>query len=574
MTKIYKIALILLCLGVIPKTAEAAALYFSPSSGTQVINSTFSVNVYVSSADKAMNAASGTVSFPPDKLEVASLSKNSSIMTLWVQEPSFSNSAGTINFEGIVLNPGFTGASGKVITVNFKAKTTGTAVLTFSSGSVLANDGKGTNILEDLANASFSLGNIMPTVPEATTPSETAGTPAPPPISSPTHPDPNKWYALNDAKFTWLVPSDVTAARLLVGKIPQAVPTVYYEPAISSKGISDLEGGDWYFHVRLKNKAGWGGISHFRFRIDTESPEPFLIQFVDGEETTNPRPTALFETTDSLSGIDYYKVKVGEGDFLAIAPEILKHNPFTLPLQTPGKKTIFVQAFDKAGNYTSSAEEFVIKTLEPPTITEYPKQLPTGETLIVKGKTQYPNAQTVIWFASEGEEPKNQTVRNDENGNFTLVAEEDLDDGVYKLWAEITDERGAKSAPSEEATISVEQPAFLKLGSWAVNLLAVIIPLVVLVTALLAFVYYSWHKFSALRNRLRKETREAESALHKAFNLLRDNIRDQIKMLEKAEVKRQLTKEEERIIKRLKKDLDNAEKFVGKEIGDIEKEVK
>ena len=40
-------------------------------------------------------------------------------------------------------------------------------------------------------------------------------------------------------------------------------------------------------------------------------------------------------------------------------------------------------------------------------------------------------------------------------------------------------------------------------------------------------------------------------------------------MLEKAKSKRQLTEEEEKIIKQLKKDLDDAEKFVRKGIKDI-----
>lgn len=67
---------------------------------------------------------------------------------------------------------------------------------------------------------------------------------------------------------------------------------------------------------------------------------------------------------------------------------------------------------------------------------------------------------------------------------------------------------------------------------------------------------------------------EAESALHKAFNLLKDDIRKQIKMLEKISAKRQLTEEEGKVIKQLKKGLDNAEKFVRKEIKDIEKSEK
>jgi hypothetical protein len=83
--------------------------------------------------------------------------------------------------------------------------------------------------------------------------------------------------------------------------------------------------------------------------------------------------------------------------------------------------------------------------------------------------------------------------------------------------------------------------------------------------------------FGAFRKKLgkiKKEVREAESALHKAFESLKDDIREQVRILEKTRTKRQLTEEEERVVKQLKKDLDDAEKFVRKEIEDIKKEAK
>jgi len=553
---------------------QAASLYFSPSSGEYAVSSTFSVSIYVSSVDQAMNAASGTISFPQDKLEIISLSKSGSMFTLWVQEPSFSNSAGTVNFEGIVLNPGFTGSSGKIITINFKTKAAGVALLNFSSGSALANDGKGTNILANLGNAQFNLGGAVPTIPESTTPSVVFGAPSAPQISSPTHPDPNKWYAVRDAKFTLPIPADVTGVRLLVDELPRVTPTVVYTPAISEKEITNLADGIWYFHAQFRNANGWGEVSHFRFQIDTQPPEPFAIKFIDGTETDNPRPTILFDTTDSLSGTDYYKVKIGEGDFFSISPEIrIKSNPYTLPIQLPGKRNILVQAYDKAGNYTVATEEFVIKPVETPTITEYPKELASGEPLIVRGST-YPNSKVTIWLQREKDDPKSFIVESDQDGKFTFTADEKLNDGIYKLWAEVVDSRGARSLPTEKITIAVAKPAIFRIGTWAVNFLAVVVPLIALVLALFFILWYGWHKFSLMRKRLRKEVREAESALHKAFDFLKEDIREQIKMLEKTRTKRRLTEEEEKVIKQLKKDLDNAEKFVRKEIEDIEKEVK
>src|SRR5271157_4464005 len=72
-------------------SASAASLSLSPQSGTYSIGQSFTEAVYVSSPDEAMNTAQGTISFPTDKLSVLSVSKANSIMTLWVQDPSFSN---------------------------------------------------------------------------------------------------------------------------------------------------------------------------------------------------------------------------------------------------------------------------------------------------------------------------------------------------------------------------------------------------------------------------------------------------------------------------------------------------
>jgi len=136
-------------------SVHAASLFFSPGSGTYNVGKSFSVGVYVNSAGAAANAFQGVVNFPSDKLEVTSLSKSGSIMSLWVQEPAFS--AGSAHFEGIVLNPGFSGSGGKIITLNFKVKSPGSASLTFSGASVLANDGQGTNILSGAGDANFTL---------------------------------------------------------------------------------------------------------------------------------------------------------------------------------------------------------------------------------------------------------------------------------------------------------------------------------------------------------------------------------------------------------------------------------
>lgn len=560
----------------LPSIASAANLYFSPSSGDYKVGKTFSVSVYVSSANQAINAASGIVSYPADKLEVTSLSKAGSIFTLWVSEPSFSNSAGTVNFEGIVLNPGFTGSSGKVITITFKTKIPGNAPLTFSSGSALANDGKGTNVLTSMGKAQFSLGGATTTVPSTTTITTTpiiSGTPSLPKISSPTHPDSDKWYSKKDAQFTWSVPSGVTSVRLLVNKSATSTPTTVYTPATSGKEITNLSDGIGYFHAQFRNAKGWGGIAHFKFQIDTKSPEPIAIKFVHGNQSIDPSPIITFNTTDSLSGMNYYQIKIGSGGFINIDPKLIISNPYSLPTQEPGKNTIVVQAYDKAGNSITEVEEFEILALEPPKITRYSKNIVQGDLLEIGGKT-YPDSDVDLFLLQEDKKILEQRVKSNSSGDFTFIWSNRLENGVYNIQAQVTDNRGAKSLLSEKITIVVTESQILKIGSWAINLLAVLVPLIVLIFALLFILLYGRHKFLLLRRRLRKEVREAESTLHKAFDLLKDDIREQVKMLEKTSTKRELTLEEDKILKKLKNHLDDTEKFIRKEIENIEKEVK
>lgn len=147
---------ILVLLGGI-KTVQAAHFYFSPSTGVFHKNENFTVNVFVS-AEKAINAAQGTINFPSEYLEViGTKSDSNSIVDLWVQKPSFSNvgDVGNVRFGGVILNPGFSGANGKIMDVLFVAKKEGTAELIFNESAILANDGLGTNISMPNEKANF-----------------------------------------------------------------------------------------------------------------------------------------------------------------------------------------------------------------------------------------------------------------------------------------------------------------------------------------------------------------------------------------------------------------------------------
>lgn len=559
------------CFLFFPTITRAATLYFNPSSGSYTVGDAFTVNVYVSSSDQAMNAASGVISFPQDKLEVTSLSKGGSIFSFWVQEPSFSNSVGVVNFEGVILNPGFTGSTGKVLTINLKVKTEGVAIFDFSSGSVLANDGKGTNILINSRDAHFSLG--VPIITGSTTSTVTVGALSAPRIFSPTHPNPDVWYTNKDAKFTWNVPSGTTGVRLLIDRNPLSVPTITYAPAVSEKSVTGLEDGIWYFHVRLRNAKGWSVTAHFKIQIDTTPPQQIIIQFPHGVQSDDPRPVILFNTIDSLSGIAHYEVKIDSGDFAKIDPREIESNPYNLPTQSPGKKTVIVRAFDSAGNFTTATEEFEIVPIKSPRFVLCPDKINTDEIFIAEGET-YPDATVVVSLKDERGIVMFHETKSNGIGQFKVIWPRPLARGTYEVFARVTDNRGAMSPKSSVFVLSVVSSAILHIGSIAITASIAVGLLVALVMIFIFIIWYAWHKFSLFKKRIQREACEAECVLHSAFVSLSEDIQKQVKLLEKARTKRQLTQEEEKIIKQLRRYLRDAEQVVKKEIEDIEKEVK
>ena len=485
--------------------ADAALLEILPDTASYSVGDTFTTTVVVSSADQSINAMSGTIAFPKDKLEAVSISKTSSIVNLWSQEPTFSNFTGEVNFEGVVLNPGYIGLSGTIIKINFRVKSSGTASLVITDGSVLANDGQGTNVLKDLSGANYNLisngqvpeGSIASPLPapEATTPSVISGVPPAPQVISFTHPDPSAWYATSSASFDWgPLPKGVTSVRILLDRKAKSYPTKTYSPAIDSKEIIGLSDGVWYFHVQEKNKYGWGSISHFRVQIDTLPPAQAVIEAITLEDKTNPEPAFNVTSTDKTSGLDYFAVKVDGEDFYNVDALTLQNQPLVLKHQTPGKKILLVQAVDKAGNVSTAAKEFEVVAIDSPKFTQYPITSKTGEVLEFIGTT-YPDSTVTVFIKNEEGGTKTQIVRSDPFGNFRLVWAGELKEGTYSLYAAVMDSRGATSGDSPSVNLKIERAPVISIGSISIDNAYLAIGLLVLLVVFLSGGIFGWIVF-------------------------------------------------------------------------------
>lgn len=546
---------------------HAASLSFMPNSTKVLVGNIVSVKVVVDTQGKSINNVESQIQYPTDMLEIMSMSKNSSIFSLWVEEPKFSNSAGTASMNGGLPNPGYAGSYGEVVSIVFRAKKQGTATLIFGDSAVRQNDGLGTDILSAKNSATIE---IKPNEnAEVAPPSVPSGTPDAPVVISSTHPESGKWYNNPNVDLRWEVPSDVSAASTLVSSNPNSIPTVTYSPPIANKKLANLEDGTWYFHVRLKNKNGWGAVRHFKIQIDTVPPNPFKITFPHGSTSDEPRPVSYFNTTDSLSGVNYYEVKIGEGQFMRLTTQEVASNPYTPPTQDPGTHPMLVKAVDMAGNETVQTAEFVVTPLDPPQLQDMPSEIDYGDPIRLRG-TSYPLIEVEIVVADAENVRTTQVVNTLSNGEFAMTWPKKLNSGSYSVTLRAVDSRGAKSEYTKPVTFTVKDSKFSTVGALVLNWLSVIILLILVIGCIVLLIIFFIYRARKIRRSLRHKVRVTESSLSKAFDLLRENVRDQIKTLEKAQGKRELTKEEEKIIKHLQENLTKSEAYLEKELEDIE----
>lgn len=520
---------------VTPFFARAADLYFYPSTGSYQTGDSFSVRLMVSSPDQAMNAASGVISFDPALLEITSLSKTGSLFNVWVQDPSFSNSAGTLDFEGVVLNPGFTGTAGKILTINFKAKKEGKPVVNFSLASVLANDGKGTNILKTLGSVQFSV--VAASKTQAAAPVAAGVVPGAPNISSPSHPDPVKWYSTSDVSFSWDIPENVTDVSFLLDTQPMTT-TEKLRGLVNAYTYKDIGDGVWYLHIKFKNSQGWGPFIHRAVRIDTQKPKAMVLAFPHGAISLDNRPVALFNTTDSLSGIDHYEVKIGDQYTYQLLPDaIASSNPYVIPPQAPGKYSMKVLAYDKAGNTVEAEGSFEIIALDLPEVTSMPETIYEGDFFRITGKT-YPNATVVAVLKKDGREVQEESVFSSALGRFTLPWPTYLKKGDYSISFSVTNEEGAQSLSTPERSLIVEGKYIVNLGIFKLTLAMISWFLFFLFLLMNVFTCFWIYFFSPSKKHLNKgfvnvEKQLNELVLHMSTKKTRTGVKSSIAKVKK-----------------------------------------
>ncbi len=128
--------------------ASAVNISITPATASVAVGQNITISVDVSSEAQSINVVSGKLSYDKNLLKIKSISKSESIIKFWVQEPvaTVTGNTGSIVFEGLIMNPGFKGKKGRVVTLSFEAIKEGVANLGVSNQNILANDGVGTSL--------------------------------------------------------------------------------------------------------------------------------------------------------------------------------------------------------------------------------------------------------------------------------------------------------------------------------------------------------------------------------------------------------------------------------------------
>ena len=134
-----------------PKTVS----FIIPTKDQYRLEEIFPMKIEITGIKKPINAVQADLGFEASKLEVTDVSTDNSFANIFVQK-EINNEGGFVRLTGGLPNPGFFSDHGLFGTVFFKGKSPGVVKIEYlPSSMVLANDGRGTNVLKDLASVSY-----------------------------------------------------------------------------------------------------------------------------------------------------------------------------------------------------------------------------------------------------------------------------------------------------------------------------------------------------------------------------------------------------------------------------------
>jgi hypothetical protein len=199
--------------------------------------------------------------------------------------------------------------------------------------------------------------------------------------------------------------------------------------------FSILDDGMWFWKVRASDSDGdWSSYSNYSyFIIDTEPPESMMLSmpayWISAYEID-----INFSAVDTLSGIDYFFIRIDDGDFN------VQESPYRLPPLISGIHKITMRAYDKAGNYHEMTEKLHIDTY-PPSIQHEPiEHAFRNDDITLKARVEdgYSGVDNVTLFYRHPGEKEYKSIIMSRSGEIftaTIPAEDTSRDIEYYIEA-------------------------------------------------------------------------------------------------------------------------------------------
>lgn len=162
--------------GAVPVYSAEGTLYLSPASKTVNVGSNFTIAIRVDSKGININAVQANLSYPTSKLDFVSIDTSTSAFNVPMQE---TGGGGLVKIARMVIPDSIKGDK-LIANVTFKAKSSGTATVSFASGTVVVKDADGAPELTTTKNGGSY------TIKSANPPPDDGDTSKPPPSSTST----------------------------------------------------------------------------------------------------------------------------------------------------------------------------------------------------------------------------------------------------------------------------------------------------------------------------------------------------------------------------------------------------
>ncbi len=561
--------------------AGETSLYLEVGRGSYIVGEKVVVDVYVNASDY-INAVRGEIKLPYQYLDLTKIDTSDSVLSVWSQEPTVK--ANRVYFVGGIPSPGFKGEGGKILTLEFTAKSPGQVVAEFVSGSVHLNDGLGTNVLEVMRGVEFSVLPQVditkkPTSEIITVPSSdislnnndnskadnTQVTDIPQlKVTSPTHPDQSKWYNINSAVLNWELPSGLAVSYSLSRDQDEIPPVDMYSDNTSVQ-FDDLADGVWYFRIRATDKKQWGEITTYKLQIDT-TPPVFVDVGIFAPGTVRSIPLIRFMARDDLSGIDFYQVRVDGGEWQQTTT-----TEFLAPELEPGSHLFVVQAVDRAGNIASKEKEVKIISLSTPQITTITNPVPSDKHLELSGQADS-GVKVEIEIVS-AKNDKNRTVgiaATDKQGKFYYKHSALLSPGDYYVRARAFLPTGTNSNWSEPIYFTVKPAVVVFLSNFSSGFIFPLPLLTAIIILIGLYLFYNKLQIKIKQQEVASELSDLKKSVDFSFSALKRDLLAEIDEMYKRKKAGKLSPEEEKKLHKLQVDLDVLEGYIKKELKDVE----